>query len=169
MRLKTEKMDNKLSANLSLSVGKLAQLISVFSYYFIAVVLLASGIGKVIEPSGFLNTLNSSFSFLGENIVILIASVIPLMEVSIGILLLLKIRVKEALHVACGLFGLFTLFAIYGFAYGLEDDCGCFGTTLGSEFGIGMIIRNSIFFTLSIISLKYFKETIPQSAGKNIP
>jgi len=144
------------STNISLPARKSFQVFLTVSYYFISLVLIVSGISKIIDPAGILNVLKSTFNFLNENIIILIASIVPLFEIASGTFLLLKIKVKESLVTAASLFGVFTLFAAYGFAMGIEDDCGCFGNFVSSVFDSGMIIRNILLLVITAIYLKYF-------------
>lgn len=49
---------------------------------------------------------------------------------------------------------------------GLENDCGCFGKAVESNFGIGMIIRNVLFLALSLIGLIKIENKSP-GAGEN--
>lgn len=124
------------------------------AYYFIALVLLISGISKILNPENFLNTLNVTLNFIGENITILIATALPVIEVSLSLMLLFKIKVKAALLITLILFIGFLLFAVYGFIAGFDVDCGCFGSIDWSEFGVGMIIRNIFLLILSIVLYK---------------
>jgi len=78
----------------------------------------------------------------------------------VGLFLLLKIKVKESLVTTVFLFAVFTIFAVYGFIFGIDGDCGCFGNITNSGFDSGMIIRNFVFLLMSIINLKYFKISL---------
>jgi hypothetical protein len=49
--------------------------------------------------------------------------------------------------------------------FGLENDCGCFGKTIESSFGVGMVIRNILFLLLSLFVLIRFEKT--PGAGEN--
>jgi len=75
-------------------------------------------------------------------------------------MLLLKIRVKETLIAATILFMFFFLFSVYGAVIGLENDCGCFGNAVDSSFGIGMVIRNFLFVSLSGSLLIKYEKTL---------
>lgn len=133
-----------------LTKEKLKQKLYVISYYLIAVVLLVSGISKILNPENLLNTLNTTLTFLGGNILILIATVLPVLEIALGLMLLLKTKVKKTLIATVILFAAFFLFSIYGTIKGFDVDCGCFGSSTSSQFGIEMIIRN---LSLTIISI----------------
>ncbi|AFH48388.1 Hypothetical protein IALB_0676 [Ignavibacterium album JCM 16511] len=128
------------------------------SYYFIAVILLVSGVSKIINPENFIKVLNVTLGFLGENIIVLTATALPVIEIALGLMLMLKIKVKEVLIATLLLFSAFALFAIYGFISGFYVDCGCFGTVLKNEFGILMIGRNLFFVVISFYNLKFFNK-----------
>ncbi|MFZ2323363.1 MAG: MauE/DoxX family redox-associated membrane protein [Ignavibacteriaceae bacterium] len=121
------------------------------AYYFIALVLLFSGISKIIDPNNFLKTLNTTLGFFGENIIILIATTMPVIEMSMGLMLMLKIKVKETLVATIILFGSFLLFSVYGTIAIFDIDCGCFGNLIKSQFDFIMVVRNLFFFTVSFV------------------
>ncbi len=127
-------------------------------YYIISILLLVSGSGKIIDPENFIKVLNVTLSFLGENTIVLIATVLPVFEIALGLMLLLKIKVKETIITTLILFIGFVLFAGYGFIAGFDVDCGCFGTVIKNEFGIWMILRNLLLVVITYLKLKYFNE-----------
>ena len=133
-----------------------------FFYYSITIILLFSGFSKIIEPENFLKVLNTTLGFLGENIIILTATALPVIEIALGLMLILKIKVKEALIATLLLFSVFALFAIYGFISGFDVDCGCFGSNVSGEFGVGMIIRNLVFLLLPI-NVLFFNNRIAKN------
>jgi len=46
---------------------------------------------------------------------------------------------------------MFFVFSIYGTLAEFGADCGCYGEVVKSEFGLGMILRNTTFFIMSLI------------------
>ncbi|KAF0147910.1 MAG: Methylamine utilization protein, partial [Ignavibacteria bacterium] len=64
------------------------------------------------------------------------------------------------------LFLVFFLFAVYGTAIGINEDCGCFGSVLRSEFGWMMIVRNAVLLTISIIVTKKIANKSPGAGQK---
>jgi hypothetical protein len=121
-------------------------------------VLLFSGVSKIIYPENILNVLNITLNFLGEDILMLIAALLPVIEIALGTMILMKIKVKETLITTLILFSGFVLFAGYGLIAGFDVDCGCFGTVLKNEFGIWMIVRNILLVLIAYLNLKYFNE-----------
>jgi hypothetical protein len=71
-------------------------------------------------------------------------------EIILGLLLIMKIQTKKNLLAATILFFGFFVFSIYGTAIGLNNDCGCFGNSIRSEFGLTMIFRNLVLITVAI-------------------
>jgi len=121
------------------------------AYYIIAIILLFSGLSKIIDPENFIKVLNVTLGFLGEDIIVLTATALPVIEIALGLMLILKIKVKETLIAALILFSVFALFAVYGTIAGFDVDCGCFGSSVSSEFGAGMIVRNTILLVITLL------------------
>ena len=128
-----------------------SDLIKIFLFYFIATLLLLSGTVKILKPENFLNTLNTTLNFLGESIIVLIATILPVIEITLGLLLMIRLKTKEILITVMVLFTIFLLYSIYGTIAGYNVDCGCFGDSIKSQFGVWMIGRN----VLLIISVLY--------------
>jgi hypothetical protein len=140
---------------MGLTGAKPAELIIGGLYYFICAVLLFSGITKIIDPTPMIETMKAAFK-VNENLLILAATVLPLVEIVLGLMLVLKIQTKKTLLAATVLFFGFFVFSVYGTVIGLNTDCGCFGTTIKSNFGLGMVLRNSFFFSIILIINRHF-------------
>ena len=123
-------------------------------YYLIAAVLLFSGIVKILDPLPLLETLKL-ITIVPESLQIIIATLLPIVEIGLAVLMLLKIKSKITLIAVTGLFASFLAFSIYGMAVGFGGDCGCFGDVLKSDFGFWMILRNTIFLLLSFQIIWY--------------
>ncbi len=123
-----------------------------FSFYSIAVILLISGIIKVIDPSPLFETIKL-LPFVPSSFYIVLVTILPIVELGLGLLMLLKVTPKVTLSMVSALFLIFFIFSIYGTTEGLEADCGCFGDVVKSEFGWGMIIRNLVFWVLTVYLL----------------
>jgi hypothetical protein len=120
------KTDFTITESYTLTKEKLKQRLYIISYYFIAVVFLVSGISKILNPENLLNTLNTTLTFIDVNILILIATALPVIEIALGLMLILpvtmgkiwrshdKSKTKETLSATVILFAAFFLFSIYG-------------------------------------------------------
>jgi hypothetical protein len=129
---------------------KLLDLLISASYYFLIALLLFSGISKIIDPQPMMETIKAVIN-VSEELQIAAATLLPVLELTLGVMLLLRIRVEETLIAVTILFLFFFLFSVYGAVIGLENDCGCFGDIVKSEYGITMILRNVILLVIVII------------------
>lgn len=147
-------MINSLSLNKS-SIN-LKKGFYLFSFYLISIVLLFSGISKTIDPQPLIETIQS-IKLIGDNfvakrsiLIIALATILPVIEITFGVMLLLKMNIRIILLLTTILFGFFFLFSIYGFTIDLENDCGCLGSAVQSNFGWWMIIRNFLLLIVTI-------------------
>ncbi|NMC98620.1 MAG: methylamine utilization protein [Bacteroidales bacterium] len=136
------------------------------SFYFLIAILLFSGISKVLDPRPMLETIKAVIN-VREELQIAAATLLPVLEITLGVMLLLRIRVKETLIAVTILFLLFFLFSVYGTVIGLENDCGCFGNAVDSSFGIGMVIRNFLFLSLALLMLIKIENKSPGRGKTN--
>jgi hypothetical protein len=128
------------------------------TYYLISLILLFSGVTKVLNPQNLITALNTTLGFLNEEIILLIATVLPVFELTVGMLLILRIKIKEVMKLAIVLFTVFSFYSFYGTIRGYDVDCGCFGESVTSEFGIWMIFRNILLTVIAFLNFKYFKS-----------
>jgi uncharacterized membrane protein YphA (DoxX/SURF4 family) len=128
------------------------KIIYIVCYYFIAGVLLFSGIAKIVDPMPMIETLNAA-KILNEQVNIFLATILPVIEISLGIMLILQQFIKATKISVTILFTLFLLFTVYGNIIGLDKDCGCFGDILKSEFNISMIVKNFLLLALNLYIL----------------
>lgn len=125
-------------------------------YYGIAAVLFVTGIAKIYDSSSLLAVLNQ-LPLLQETAIVLIATILPIVELSLAVALFLKWKPSLILSLVTALFTGFLGFSFYGIFTGLEGDCGCFGGVASSEFGWGMVVRNLILFLVASYLLVYNK------------
>lgn len=121
-------------------------------YYGISIIFLFSGIMKIVDPIPTMDTLKTVFHF-SDTLNLIIATMLPLVEIAIAALLLLNMWQKQILLIVSILFLCFFLFAVYGTITGISNDCGCFGNVVKSEFGWNMIIRNFLFLSISVAAM----------------
>jgi len=120
------------------------------SFYIITAVLLFSGIAKIIDPLPIINTLKL-ITIIPASSHIIIATLLPVVEIGLAVLMLMKIKLKITTKAVAFLFAIFLIVSVYGTLTGFGADCGCFGNTVKSSFGWGMILRNTTFFIMSLI------------------
>jgi uncharacterized membrane protein YphA (DoxX/SURF4 family) len=122
----------------------------------IGVLFIISGLGKVIDTSGFSNLISQ----YGLGYLMVLSPVIVVFEILLGLFLVLLINPKFYAMISFGLLTIFTaLFAFAHFKYGV-NNCGCFGTVQHMNFPpIFSFIRNFILIGMSLIVwIKYPKE-----------
>ncbi len=129
--------------------SKVKKILYFVSFYLIAAVLLLSGIAKIIDPIPLINTLKL-ITFIPESFLVIIATLLPVVEIGLALLMFTKTKLKITLPIIAVLFTVFLGFSIYGMLAGYGNDCGCFGNTIKSSFGLGMIIRNALFLIISL-------------------
>jgi len=142
---------------------------SLIAFYLLTAVLLFSGIAKIIDPLPLLNTLKQ-ITFLSTELQIIIATLLPVVEIGLAFLMLTKSKLKMVLPIVAMLFAAFLAFSIYGIFAGFGADCGCFGNVVKSSFGWGMIFRNTLFLVLSlVININAWKNQVNKQhiGGKN--
>lgn len=104
--------------------------------YIVSVIFIASGFVKAVDLKGFSFKLEEYFSpivfdlpFL-EKYALAFAIMVVLLELILGFMLLMKIKLKQAnyaLIAICIFFGFLTFYSAY---YNVVTDCGCFGDAL---------------------------------------
>lgn len=129
-------------------------------YYTISIILIVSGMSKIISPESLPSILNLT-GILPEPLIVIVSILLPVVEILLGVLLAVKVQIRIVVAAAGFLFLSFLLFSIYGTIAGLNSDCGCFGDLVKSDIGWGLVVRNSIFFIL--VLLLYFN-----TAGQNV-
>ncbi len=85
----------------------------------LSIILIYAGINKITSPSALIENLTSLFKFLPENLIIMIASILPLIEIGIGTALIFSLyeerikKYKKAISLSTAiLFGLFLAYSV---------------------------------------------------------
>ena len=110
----------------------------------LGVILIVSGIAKIIDP-GKAISLMVSFNILPGFLIMIIMAVLPVVEICTGCLLVCSLYEAWSDAGACILFLGFFIISVYGTLLGLNSDCGCFGSVMESRLGWGMVVRNGVF------------------------
>lgn len=101
-----------------------------------ALIFIASGFVKAVDPVGFSFKLQEYFApdvfnmpFLAE-IALPLAVFVVVLELLLGVMLLLKIKLKFTLSVLIALCVFFAFLTFYSAYYNAVTDCGCFGDAI---------------------------------------
>ncbi len=126
--------------------GRMKKLITALTILF-GIFYLFSGVIKIVDIDVFLYLIKS----YNIKLFIYLAPVIPVLEIIIGILLILRVWTKNVMLFSILLLVFFTIIYTYGYFTLNIDECGCFG---GIEFlkmsPIVFYLRNGILVLLSI-------------------
>jgi len=114
----------------------------------IASVLVFAGVMKLMDNTALFETV-TYITWLPVWLKSFIISYMPWAEIFLAMLLLLYRQSYLITSLVFLIFFGFLGFAAYGYATGMEGDCGCFGELADSSFGWGMILRNGFFVILA--------------------
>ena len=124
----------------------------------VALVFILAGIEKISDPSAFSISIENYKLFPLFTINVM-AIILPWIELVAGILLLFGVMVKENSAIISVLLLLFTIAIIISLARGLNIDCGCFGTTLGTQIGLLKVGENLSLLIMSLVLMKYHSDS----------
>ena len=104
--------------------------------YLVSIIFIASGFVKAVDLKGFSFKLEEYFSpivfdlpFL-EKYALAFAIIVVLLELILGFMLLLKVKLKETIYALIALCVFFGFLTFYSAFYNVVTDCGCFGDAL---------------------------------------
>jgi hypothetical protein len=129
------------------SIGRprVKEIIATVLRFGLAGVLAVAGIAKLINSSELIAALQQ-VPFLNYSLIIWIATLLPIVEVILAILLFFMWKPLFTVSLTIFLFACFLGFSVYGLYAHMSGDCGCLGDLSSNSFGWGMVIRNLILF-----------------------
>lgn len=104
-----------------------AQIIGALARYGLAAVWLVSGTIKLADPLGAKQSV-AAYELFGPEMVNLIGTALPAIEVALGIMLLVGLFLRPVAALSALVFVIFIVGIGSAWARGLTIDCGCFGT-----------------------------------------
>ena len=126
-------------------------------YGFILIIQLGLGgifiwgsVPKILQPYNFLSSIYS-YELVGSKLGILIAMVLPCMELLVGICLVGQIFIGGALLASAAMAAMFTFVLSSALYRGLDISCGCFGAN-GGVISYSTILRAALILLLSILA-----------------
>jgi uncharacterized membrane protein YphA (DoxX/SURF4 family) len=130
----------------------------------IGLILLSTGLHHASNPFVFLNSLLAYRILVGLAADIL-AMILPWLQITIGLFILLGYFMRSGLLLAAFLFGLFLIAQVSALVRGLEIDCGCFAGFEQPVSSIGVMFL-VILILLSLFCRRLLKETAPLFEGR---
>lgn len=138
--------------------------------FIIAVIFIASGFVKAVDLVGFSFKMEEYFSpsvfnmpFL-EKFALLFSIIVVVLELFLGFLLLLKLKLKftlSALIALCVFFGFLTFYSAY---FNVVTDCGCFGDAIKFTPWESFVKDVVLLLGLIILFILYRKEFTKKDA-----
>jgi putative oxidoreductase len=110
--------------------------------YFIGLLFIFAGIMKYLNFSDFYGVLKV-LDLFAPLVNLVIQIFVPFLEILLGSLILINWKYRKVMIVTFMMTITFWGISFYGLIVGLEDECGCFGPYVESQFGWWMFIRNS--------------------------
>jgi uncharacterized membrane protein YphA (DoxX/SURF4 family) len=128
--------------------------------YLVAIVLLISVIGKLIDDSSFQNFLiTAGFS---PSTIVLARILTPLLEFMLAASLLLDLfPIQANITTAVVLFSYSVFFFVIVQTKGYQSACGCFGEIIKIHSPVGELMMNLILIALTFIQIKILERTKP--------
>ena len=129
------------------------------SRLIIGFIFVYAGMEKISDPEGFARAINN-YKLIPFSLINIAALILPWIEVTLGLLLIFGITVKENAFIASTLLGIFIIAITVSLVRGLNIDCGCFGTVSGSKIGIQKLIENFLLILLALYIIYFDKGKI---------
>ena len=134
-------------------------------------ILMVSGVLHLRNPPDhFVSIVN--YQFIPVVAAETLSLLLPIMHIACGVGMLIGELARAASIVACFVFGTYLVSQIAAFAYGMQINCGCFGTSHLDPIGWMTIARTSILLGVAIIivyALNFRRplDSSPQSSGRH--
>ena len=131
--------------------------LSLIARIIVGTVFVVVGVTKIAEPKLFANEIGN-YQMLPDLFVNFSAIILPWVELVIGVLLILGIKLKESSLLSTILLLLFTIAVAIAWARGLNINCGCFSTIHEEKVGYSKILQNLGLISLTLIT--YFSKSV---------
>ncbi len=146
--------------------------------FIIALVLLSTGVAKLVDVSGFVAVLHS-YRFFPRNVILPVAVTVIASELAIAIWLIWGHYLLRAAQASIALNGSYACWAVYMLLRGKPIfNCGCFGSVLARPLSwmtvvedLVMVSLSAALYTLCCKSAHFWKRThrqepdLPRRAG----
>jgi uncharacterized membrane protein YphA (DoxX/SURF4 family) len=112
------------------------------SRIFIAAIFIYAGYTKVLAPIQFAAAIEK-YQILPPGGVLWVVKTLPWIEIVLGILVLLGVKIRYFAGAAASLLAFFVVVMAVTYARGIEADCGCFG--IGEPISPLTLLRDTLF------------------------
>lgn len=126
---------------------------------FVGVVLLATGLGKMLDIPGFAEVV-ASYDLLPSAGNAFVAAFLPFFELGVGAALVAHWRVRQAALLAIALHGVLIFAVVSALSRGLEvPNCGCFGVFWARPLTGATLVEDLVMAALSILAWAWARQT----------
>ena len=135
--------------------------VSVVARIALGAIFVYASIDKIRDPHAFARLVDG-YRVLPENLVAIVAVILPFLELICGLLLIVGLWVLPSLIWVGIMLAVFTAGMVQAYFRGLAIECGCFSTT-GSASGVGLwtIIRDLLIILVWLKAFWYYKKSVP--------
>lgn len=122
--------------------------------WFVGVVLVATGLGKVLDIAGFVHVL-AAYDLLPHWLNLGLAYSLPFIELATGICLIARLQLLMAACIAVGLHVLLLTAVVTTLWRGIAvANCGCFGVFLARPLTAGTAVEDAAMLALSLLAAR---------------
>ena len=123
---------------------------------------LYGSLPKIRQPYDFLSSVYN-YELVGPKLGVLVAMVLPWLELLVGICLVGGIFVSGALLVSIAMCAMFSFVIASALYRGLNISCGCFSASSAEQIGYTTLVRACVIMLLSVIAYISVLTLRPQS------
>lgn len=121
---------------------------------FVGVVFIYASIYKIAEPELFAKSI-SYYKAVPIELVNIMAIIMPWLELLTGVLLVLGVFSKSNSFLIAVMLVIFIAATTQALVRGIDIACGCFRSEGGEKVGIGLLLRNAIWFFMCLQIMRY--------------
>lgn len=131
-------------------VERLRESVGLVLRLVLGIVFLVAAADKVANAEAFARSI-ANYRLLPVELVNLVALVLPWLELLVGLMLVVGLRVRAAAVVASGLLLVFTVALVSALVRGLDIHCGCFSQTAAERIGWGRVIEDVLLLAAAVV------------------
>lgn len=121
-----------------------------FPRYFVGFILIATGLGKVLELAGFV-TVIEAYRLVSHRVAVALAYSLPLIELGTGFFLVIGRFLLSGASLAVGLHAVMISAVVITLARGIPvDNCGCFGVFFARPLSYTTLIEDLVMLVMSV-------------------
>lgn len=139
--------------------------LTLISQTFLGVIFFISAVLKIFDLPFFVESLQPLY-FIPDDVVIIIAVFVILIELILGFLISTNIIAKQSILLAIGLLSIFELIGFYSVVTNQNWVCACFGSVFSGNFSYSTIIRDTFILLLAVFV--YYRCSLTKFQDVNI-